>query len=149
MEELRRRVAKVNWFHTIDLGDGIVTPGGTTRRASSAWLPSPRDLRGRTVLDVGAWDGFFSFEAERRGAERVVAIDALLGRPAGRADRDAPGSTSRGARSARGSRTASSTYSTVARDGRHFDVVLFLGVLYHIAPVARARAGRERRRGNC
>ena len=47
----------------------------TSRRASWAGSGCPRDLRGRTVLDVGAWDGFFSFECERRGAERVVALD--------------------------------------------------------------------------
>lgn len=33
------------------------------------------DLSGKTVLDIGAWDGYFSFEAERRGAARVVALD--------------------------------------------------------------------------
>jgi len=36
----------------------------------------PESLEGRTVLDVGAWDGFFSFEAERRGAARVLAVDS-------------------------------------------------------------------------
>ena len=40
-------------------------------------LGLPDDLTGRTVLDVGAWDGFFSFEAERRGAARVVAADSF------------------------------------------------------------------------
>ena len=34
-----------------------------------------QDLSGITVLDIGAWDGFFSFEAERRGAKRVLATD--------------------------------------------------------------------------
>lgn len=33
------------------------------------------NLRGKTVLDIGAWDGFFSFEAERRKAARVLALD--------------------------------------------------------------------------
>jgi len=39
----------------------------------------PADLTGKTVLDVGARDGYFSFEAERRGASRVLAIDSLEG----------------------------------------------------------------------
>jgi tRNA (mo5U34)-methyltransferase len=65
------------WFHSIDLGEGVITPGnkpaGTLRTELDA-LRLP-DLRGKTVLDVGAWDGFFSFEAERLGARRVVALD--------------------------------------------------------------------------
>ena len=36
------------------------------------------DLRGKSVLDVAAWDGFFSFEAERLGADRVIALDHLV-----------------------------------------------------------------------
>ena len=39
------------------------------------FLQIPQDLTGQTVLDIGAWDGFFSFECERRGAKRVLAID--------------------------------------------------------------------------
>ena len=40
-----------------------------------ARLDLPLSLAGESVLDIGAWDGFFSFEAERRGASRVVAAD--------------------------------------------------------------------------
>ncbi len=65
------------WYHSIELAPGVVTPG---RRPLSDWrhefvsmkLPP---LQGRSVLDVGAYDGFFSFEAERHGAARVVALD--------------------------------------------------------------------------
>lgn len=65
------------WWHAIDLGKGIVTPGmNSLESLRSQWetfrIP---ELRGKTVLDVGAWDGFFSFEAERRGAKSVVALD--------------------------------------------------------------------------
>jgi tRNA (mo5U34)-methyltransferase len=65
------------WWHSIDLGDGIVTPGRKsakqlTREWAALQLP---DLRGKTVLDIGAWDGYFSFAAERAGAARVVALD--------------------------------------------------------------------------
>src|SRR5439155_11676932 len=41
----------------------------------------PQDLTGKTVLDIGAWDGFFSFEFERRGAKRVLAIDTFAWDP--------------------------------------------------------------------
>src|SRR5918993_2176304 len=74
---LRSEVSKVNWYHSIPLGDGVVTPGvdDTPSRLSKIHLPD--DLSGKSVLDVGAWDGFFSFEAERRGAARVVAADSF------------------------------------------------------------------------
>jgi tRNA (mo5U34)-methyltransferase len=77
-ENLRTRVADVGfWWHSIDLGDGVVTPGAKSR----AWLEAELarlalgDLRGKSVLDIGAYDGFYSFAAEGLGAERVVALD--------------------------------------------------------------------------
>lgn len=72
-EEIRRRVAGITWHHSIDLGQGIVTPGvSNVEPLSDAELPS---FEGRSVLDVGAWDGLYSFRAERSGASRVVALD--------------------------------------------------------------------------
>ena len=71
--ELKRRVGELGWYHSIDLGHGIVTPGAVALDAiDDAHMP---DLRGRSVLDVGAWDGANSFRAERLGASRVVALD--------------------------------------------------------------------------
>ena len=65
------------WWHSIDLGQGVVTKGAKTPETLQHELESLRlpDLRDKTVLDIGAWDGFFSFEAERRGARHVVALD--------------------------------------------------------------------------
>ena len=74
-EDVRRRVEALRWYHTIDLGQGIVTRGVHDTPLRLARLDLPLSFAGRTVLDVGAWDGFFSFEAERRGASRVVATD--------------------------------------------------------------------------
>ena len=75
-EELRERAEALRWFHTIDLGHGIVTKGVESDPESRlARLDLPPSLAGLSVLDVGAWDGYFSFEAERRGAARVVAAD--------------------------------------------------------------------------
>lgn len=76
--ELSRLAAAVPfWWHTIDLGEGVITPGSKTAdwlalELESLHLPS---MQGRTVLDIGVWDGFMSFEAERRGASRVMALD--------------------------------------------------------------------------
>jgi len=71
--DLRAQVAGISWYHSIDLGHGIVTPGNPPdERMPAAGLP---ELRGRTVLDIGAWDGYWSFLAERRQASRVVAMD--------------------------------------------------------------------------
>jgi tRNA (mo5U34)-methyltransferase len=65
------------WWHSIDLGDGVVSDGKKTAdelAAEWAALELP-DLQGKTVLDIGAWDGYFSFQAEKHGAARVVALD--------------------------------------------------------------------------
>jgi tRNA (mo5U34)-methyltransferase len=71
--ELRRRVGELGWYHSIDLGHGVITPGDVALDAvDDAYMP---ELRGRSVLDIGAWDGANSFRAERLGARRVVALD--------------------------------------------------------------------------
>src|SRR4029450_3181963 len=71
-DDLRRQVETIRRFPTVDLGGGIVPPGETHTERSLPRLRLP-DLTGREVLDIGAWDGFFSFAAERRGAARVLA----------------------------------------------------------------------------
>jgi len=65
------------WFHSIDLGHGVITPGQKPPEMLTAEWDQLRlgDLEGKTVLDIGAWDGYFSFRAEQAGAARVVALD--------------------------------------------------------------------------
>jgi tRNA (mo5U34)-methyltransferase len=61
------------WYHSIDLGDGIVTRGSVPIDfIPDALLP---EMSNRSVLDIGAWDGGNAFRAERLGAKRVVALD--------------------------------------------------------------------------
>jgi tRNA (mo5U34)-methyltransferase len=72
---LHDRVASLRWFHRIDLGNGVVTPGVDDSPAKLKALQLP-SLAGKSVLDIGAYDGFFSFAAERAGASRVLAVDA-------------------------------------------------------------------------
>src|SRR5437867_1212065 len=77
-ETLRTRIAGINWCHPIDLNGTTTRPEWHIRRRFARrlkFLQIPDDLHGQTVLDIGAWDGFFSFECERRGAARVLAID--------------------------------------------------------------------------
>jgi tRNA (mo5U34)-methyltransferase len=129
-EDLRRRAEQVRWFHTMDLGNGITTSGATDPAIFVPRLGLP-DLTGRTVLDVGAWDGFFSFEAERRGAARVVATDSYSWGGAGWGSK----AGFEIARAALGSRVEDMQLDVMELDpGRigTFDVVLFLGVLYHM-----------------
>src|ERR1039458_7329122 len=62
------------WYHTVELPDGLVTPGQYDFRRSLACFPFPEDMRGMRVVDVGSATGFFAFEFEKRGA-RVVSVE--------------------------------------------------------------------------
>src|SRR5215204_594601 len=74
---LDEQVAALDWYHTLELAPGIVTPGWFDARGVVPQLPMPASLAGRRCLDVGTYDGFWAFEMERRGAEEVVAIDVV------------------------------------------------------------------------
>ena len=63
------------WYHTIELGNGLVSKGAYDLRSVVDCYGIPKSLRGKEVLDVDTGDGFFAFEMERREADRVVAID--------------------------------------------------------------------------
>jgi tRNA (mo5U34)-methyltransferase len=69
---LADQAANYSWYHHVPLGPGVVTKGSTTVTWEKHEFPSFKD---QTVLDIGAWDGGYSFLAEREGASRVVALD--------------------------------------------------------------------------
>jgi len=131
LDALRREVNAIKWWHAIDLGHGVVTPGPDPTAARLRELQIPSDLAGLSVLDIGAWDGFFSFEAERRGAARVLATDSFCWGQGG-------WGTKAGFDLAR--RALNSRVEDLAIDPLDlspdrvgtFDLVLFLGVLYHM-----------------
>lgn len=133
-ETVRAAVEQLRWYHTIDLGSGVVTRGIDNTPARLPLLKLPTDLSGRSVLDIGAWDGFFSFEAERRGAKRVVAADHYVwhgpgwGTGKGKAGFEL-------ARRVLASRVEDCDIDVLdlapERVGT-FDLVFFLGVLYHV-----------------
>jgi hypothetical protein len=73
---LSTEVQAYPWYHTLELGDGIVTRGMFDHRPVLRHYPLPEDLSGLRCLDVGTMDGFWAFEMEHRGAREVVAVDA-------------------------------------------------------------------------
>jgi tRNA (mo5U34)-methyltransferase len=81
VEELRRREIELRpWFHSIELAPGVVTDGAKSvavQRAEWAAMQVP-DLAGKSFLDVGGADGWYAFEAERRGAARAAVLDHYL-----------------------------------------------------------------------
>ncbi len=128
VEQLEREVAGIRWWHQIYLGHGIVTPGADRSRQKLERLRLPERLDGKTVLDYGAWDGFFSFEAERRGAARVLAADSEQWSWSHKSGFNL-------ARRALGSSVEDlmiEIWDLSPEKVGVFDLVLFLGVLYHL-----------------
>jgi len=72
---LRREAAALEWYHSIPLAEGVVTPGEFDHAPYLAHYPIPASLSGMRVLDVATFDGYWAFEFERRGADEVVALD--------------------------------------------------------------------------
>lgn len=65
----------IQWYHSIDLGHGVVTPGFFDHRPRLDHYHLPESLEGKRVLDVATFDGFWALEFEKRGASEVVAVD--------------------------------------------------------------------------
>jgi tRNA (mo5U34)-methyltransferase len=131
VQEIEQRVRSMGqWFHNLDLR-GVKTapnhflgdyPTVKWKRFAHA---VPPDLTGRSVLDIGCNAGFYSIEMRRRGAARVVALDSDEGY----------------LRQARFAAEVSGFSDIEFRNmsvydvpslGERFDVVLFMGVLYHL-----------------
>jgi tRNA (mo5U34)-methyltransferase len=75
-EELAAEVGAIDWYHTLELAPGVVTPGWLDTRAVAGRVPFP-PLEGKRCLDVGTFNGFWAFEMERRAAKEVIGIDLL------------------------------------------------------------------------
>lgn len=122
----------IKWRYSIPLGNGIVTPGELTSEQINIKLKGlhlPDDFEGKSVLDIGAWDGFYSFECEKRNAGRILAIDCpVWDKEGGKDGFDL-------AYNILNSKVESeivSVYNLCPKKHGIFDVVLFLGVLYHL-----------------
>ncbi len=125
VRRLREELAHLGWYHSIELPDGRVIPGIQTieqLRERIARYPIPQDLTGKRVLDIGAWDGWFSFEMERRGAS-VVALDSIRLETFFEAKRML---------NSKVEYVVADICRVNPRDLGYFDIVLFFGVLYHL-----------------
>ena len=134
--DLRSRAGALRWFHTMDLGQGVTTSGIVDTHYRLGMLDLPRSLAGLSVLDIGAWDGFFSFEAERRGAARVVAVDPECWRepawgPRGWGTRQ-PFDFARSALRSSVQDVDIDLADISPESVGEFDLVLFLGLFYHL-----------------
>jgi tRNA (mo5U34)-methyltransferase len=81
IDETQILIDSMHWHHSIDFGDGLASKsvGGLDQtKTFAAALLDGIDLNGKSLLDIGAWNGGFSFEAKRRGAARVVACDKYV-----------------------------------------------------------------------
>src|SRR3984893_3685747 len=123
--DFSKELAAKGWYHSFELPDGKVIDGFMTveqQKRRYAQFPIPEDLRGKKLLDIGAWDGWFSFEAERHGAE-VTAIDCvelatfldIHARLKSKVDY-----------------RIMDFYELPGAGLGKFDIVFFLGVLYHV-----------------
>lgn len=132
----------IRWWHRIKLPNGDYTPGEVRHGADGddTWVTNrfgiPTDLSNKTVLDIGAWDGFFSFESEKRGAALVIAADATL------EDGGNWGGT-KGFKFAKNVLNSKVEYQelnietgknlqTMKQTQDTFDIILCYGVLYHL-----------------
>jgi tRNA (mo5U34)-methyltransferase len=158
------------WHHSIDLGDGVVTPGGKTPHHFYDELRRLRlpDMANRSVLDIGAWDGFYTFHAEHARASRVVALDHYVWSVDFRKATEYTTRQRVTGQPIRAFHTVRDTWDPVGLPGKRgfdlayrlrnshaevivddfmtmelarlgtFDVVLFLGVIYHLEEPLRA-----------
>jgi tRNA (mo5U34)-methyltransferase len=129
-DEIQKRInALGKWFHNLDLCGVQTAPDHflgdyPNQKFQNFAHAIPGDLRGKTVLDIGCNAGFYSLEMKRRGADRVVAIDCDDGYLAqARFAAEIAGITI--------DFRQLSVYD-VAKLGERFDVVIFMGVLYHL-----------------
>lgn len=126
-------MSRMRWYHRIDLGNGIMTPGN---QWDHLWTPLKEEMRkvefsGKSVLDIGCWDGLWSFEAEKLGARQVWATDILDQRPYSEEGFE----TLRFAKEQLRSKIyfkETSVYDLEDHFEEEFDIVIFFGILYHL-----------------
>ena len=137
--EQLKEMNEITWWHQIYL-DGVKTKGKDWSQIKLQAIQMPEDLTGKTVIDVGAWDGFFSFEAEKRGG-KVLAIDTIMWKEGPSFDVQANEmvyhSGKKGfnfAKKILNSKVESKEIEVMdlSKEVGEFDLTLCLGILYHM-----------------
>jgi len=131
----QQRIDQIQWYHDIDFPNGLKartkTPDAESHRRLWDWMRSQLDkinFAGKTVLDIGCWDGYWSFYAEQRGASRVLASDDKTQNWSGNSGLEL-------ARELMGSNVETRTDVSIYEAenlGERFDIVLCMGVYYHL-----------------
>jgi tRNA (mo5U34)-methyltransferase len=131
---LQDKIDSMRWFHQIDFGNGVLSPGWIKKskvaRVSRA-LFDPMPVAGKSVLDIGCWDGAYSLEATRRGAARVLATDHFAWSDKCWGNRQAFELTRKHLAPSIEVMDIDLPDLSVEKVGT-FDCVLFLGVFYHL-----------------
>ena len=125
--ELTERLPNYRWYHTIQLSPNVATPGVkdfVKHAAPFLRLMEKVDFAGKRVVDIGARDGLFCFEAERKGAADVLGVDNCIS--VGAVELLIPHFQSKVRMVEMG------LYDLSVEEHGKFDVVLFSGVLYHL-----------------
>jgi tRNA (mo5U34)-methyltransferase len=132
-KDVKAAVERYTWHHSIDLGGGIVTPGAKKPdllALEAAAIFGPLNLRGKSLIDIGAWNGFFSIEAQRRGAH-VLATDSYCWTHTELKGKETFDLVCRALGLRFKTKLIAPSDITPNTVGR-YDVVLFLGVFYHL-----------------
>ena len=126
VDEIKKMIDSVPiWHHRIELSPGIFTPAVQWTNEVLADINLPEDLSGLRVLDLGARDGFFSFECEKRGAAEVIAVDYSPGELTGFA-------VASKILNSKVKWITANVYRINELNLGKFDLILFLGVIYHL-----------------
>ncbi len=133
-EALQKEIDAIHWYHEFDFGDGLravsVSQADDHRRIWR-FIESELDkidFTGKSVLEIGCWDGFWSFYAERRGASRVLATDDV-------SQNWASGAGLRLAKKLLNSKVEinqSVSIYEASKLNETFDIIICLGVYYHL-----------------
>jgi tRNA (mo5U34)-methyltransferase len=114
------------WFQKIEVLPGLFSSGWSDPATEKLpYYGLPDDLTGKRVLDIGCAEGFFSFEAEKRGAREVIGIDSFP-------DSIRRFNITKAARQSNASAFLMNVYDLEPKRLGTFDVVLFYGVFYHL-----------------
>jgi tRNA (mo5U34)-methyltransferase len=116
------------WYHNVVFAPGVMSNPSNADYPASRWRVLdeviPKDLTGKSVLDIGCNSGFFSLEMKKRGASRVVGVDIM------------PHLLAQSRFAAHWFGLPLELYECGAYDVRllesQFDIVVFIGVLYHL-----------------